>query len=152
MAEELTLEQLHGLPDSDPEAEKKVAESLQLAEGTYNTTPPLYVSRTKNEETGRSSARFFGTMTGTGRVAGLKGKAGFRLSWEPVYKESGRVDNQTKLFHDAKATYRRAMSLPKDAVVKTVDVLDFLEKYAVGVHLRQGDTDNWADAITNARE
>ena len=44
------------------------------------------------------------------------------------------------------------MSLPKDAVVKTVDVLDFLEKYAVGVHLRQGDTDNWADAITNARE
>ena len=152
MAEELTLEQLHDLPDSDAEQEKKVAESLQLAEGTYNSTPPLYMSLSKNEETGRSSARYFGFFQGTGRVAGLKGKAGFRLSWEPVYKETGRADNQTKLFHDAKATYRRAMQLPKDAPVKVAAVLDFVAKYAVGVHLRQGDTDNWADAITNARE
>ena len=84
MAEELTLEQLYDLPDSDAEQEKKVAESLQLAEGTYNSTPPLYMSLSKNEETGRSSARYFGFFQGTGRVAGLKGKAGFRLSWEPV--------------------------------------------------------------------
>lgn len=151
MADELTLEQLHGIT-TDPDSEKKVAQSLQLPVGSYNSIPELTMNLGIHPETGRKSARYFGAFNGTGDVIGKAGRAGFRVSWEPVYNEEGRADNQTKLFLQAKKTYCKAVGLEEDAVVGIPDVLNFLSKYSVNVRLLQGDTDNFAVAISSAKE
>ena len=151
--EELTLEQLHGIT-TDPESEKKVAQSLQVPVGTYNSVPELTMTLGKAKASGRAYARYFGAFTGTGEVAEQQNKRlGFAVSWEPRFKDdTGRADLMTKLFHDAKATYRRAHELDKNAQVTVGAVLEFIKKYAVAIRFIQGEQDNMAVAITTAKE
>lgn len=156
MADELTLDQLHGIV-TDPDTEVKVAQAAQLPVGTYNSIPELALqvreagSEAKNP--GRKFARYFGGFTGTGDVAGKTGKAGFNLSWEPRYKDdTGKPDLMTKLFYQAKKTYCLASGIDPKESVAVADVLGFVQKYAVAVRFLQGDEDNMAVAISQARE
>lgn len=152
---ELTLEQLHGI-QTDPESEKKVAQSLQLPVGTYNSTPELTlrlgVSGSEAKNPGRKYARYFGFFTGTGEMAAAKGTAGFGLSWEPRYKEDGKADLQTKLFAQATKTYRLAMGIGMHDPVEVKDVLEYVQKYSVAVRFIQGDDDNIGVTISSAKE
>ena len=150
---ELTLEQLHDIP-SDPEAEKKVKQSQQLAKGTYNSVPELIakVYPSKKIE-GRMQVKYFGQFIGTGDVAGQKGYASFWVSPQAAYKDDGKPDNMTKLYAQAVATYRKAMGLPVDAQVGSKAVLEYLQKYAVAIRFSVSDgDDNFVNAVTTARE
>ena len=154
--EELTLEQLHGLI-TNPEDEKKVSDSLQLDEGTYNSVPELSMTlRTSGERAksgpGRKFARFFGSFVGTGDVVGKKGKAGFAVSWEAHYDKEGKADLMSRLWLQAKQTYNRAMGLDPKAPAAVLDVLTFLQKYSVGVRFGKGDDSNITWAITTVKE
>lgn len=151
MADELTLDQLHGI-ETDPESEKKVSQSLQLPVGTYNSVPELTMTLGKSAKTGRAYARFFGQFQGTGEVAAAQGRVGFGLSWEPRYKEDGKADLMTKLFAQATKTYRLAHQIQGHDPVAVTDVLTYLQKYSVGVRFIQGDEDNIAVTISGAKE
>ena len=151
-AEPLTLEQLAGI--DNPETEKKVAQSLQAKVGTYNSVPELALTLGRAKEGGRQYARFFGAFTGTpdGESEAITPRLGFAVSWEARFKDSGRADNMTKMWNDAKVTYRRAMGMERDTPVDRKDVIVFLQKYSVGVRFIQGDTDNIGVAITTPKE
>lgn len=174
MAEEYTLDQLHGI-QTDPDAETKVAQALGIPAGTYNAVPSLSLTlRTAGEDTqhpGRKSARYYGFFRGVGvkeedsdtlRDPQPAGRSGFELSWE--YQDAidfktkevkvGKPDNQSKLWHQACQTYRIANQLPRKAVVDIPDVLTFLEKYAVAVRFiyLEGRDEPLAVAISRAKE
>ena len=155
MAEELTLEQLANIV-TDPELEKKVAQSIQLPVGTYNSVPALVRQITKAgpeaKYPGRASARYFGKFNGTGDVTGKTGNAGFRLSWEPRYNDEGKADLSTRLYTQACKVYRQAMNLEDHTQISLTDVLEYLGKYSVAVRFGQGDDDNIAFAISKAKE
>ena len=155
MADELTLDQLHGVV-SDPESEKKVAQSLQLPVGTYNSVPELSltlgIAGEQAKNPGRKYARFYGQFKGTGEVAAAIGRAAFSLSWEPRYKDDGRADLQTKLFAHATKTYRIAMGIQGHDPVEVKAVLEYVQKYPVAVRFLQGDEDNMAVSISSAKE
>lgn len=173
MADELTLEQLHGL-QTDPEAETKVAQALGVPTGTYNSQPSLSMTlHTANEEAqnpGRRSARYYGFFRGVGVMDDEKvlldpqpaGRAAFNLSWEYRDKvnfetkevEVGKPDNMSKLWHQACGVYRTANQLPRKAVVAVPDVLAFIEKYAVAVRFiyLDGRDEPLAVAISRAKE
>ncbi len=176
MADEYTLEQLHGI-QTDPEAETKVAQALGIPGGTYNSQPSLTLTlHTANEEAqhpGRKSARYYGFFKGVGVTKSEggertlldpqpAGRAAFNLSWE--YRdtvnfetkevEAGRPDNQSKLWHQACNVYRTANQLPRKSVVAIPDVLTFIEKYSVAVRFiyLDGRDEPLAVAISRARE
>ena len=176
MADELTLEALHGI-QTDPEAETKVAQALGIPAGTYNSTPSLtltlQVAPEDSQHPGRKSARFYGFFRGVGiREEGEgeqplmepqpAGRAGFTLSWE--YEDgidfktkevkAGKPDNQSKLWHQACNVYRTANQLPRKSVVAIPDVLTFLEKYSVAVRFiyLDGRDEPLAVAISRAKE
>lgn len=152
---ELTLEQLHDIP-SDPEEEKKVRRGMQLEKGTYNSVPELLVKGYPSKKIeGRVMWKYFGQFVGTGDVAGQRGYASFWISETPGYQEKnpGKVDGMTKLFAQAKVTYRKAMGLEKDAVVSNKAVLIYLQKYSVAVNFSPSDGDDpFVNAISTARE
>lgn len=174
MAEEYTLDQLHGI-QTDPEQETKVAQALGIPAGTYNSVPSLSLTlRTAGEESqhpGRKSARFYGFFRGAGvKEEGADspmdpqpaGRSGFEVSWEYRDKvdfqtketQVGKPDNQSKLWHQACQTYRVANQLPRKSVVAVTDVLPFLEKYAVAVRFiyLEGRDEPLAVAISKAKE
>ena len=174
MAEEWTLEELHGL-QTNPEDETRVAQALGVPAGTYNSVPALILTRrTAGEEAqhpGRKSARYYGFFKGVGvKEAGAEdlmdpqpqGRAGFELSWEYQDKinfttkevEVGKPDNQSKLWHQACNTYRQANGLPRKSVVAYTDVLTYLEKYSVAIRFiyLEGRDEPLAVGITTARE
>ena len=172
--EQWTLEQLHGLT-TDPEAETKVAQALGIPAGTYNSVPEISLTRrTAGEDTqhpGRKSAHYYGFFKGAGvkeegtdepMIPQPSGRASFDVSWE--YRDrvdfqtkevvAGKPDNQSKLWHQAAAVYRRANGLQKKEVVEIRDVLSFLEKYAVAVRFiyLEGRDEPLAVAISQAKE
>ena len=176
MADELTLEQLHGI-QTDPEAETKVAQALGIPGGTYNSQPSLTLTlHTANEEAqhpGRKSARYYGFFKGVGVKEDVElggavldpqpaGRAAFNLSWEYRDKvdfqtkevQVGKPDNMSKLWHQACNVYRTANQLPRKAVVAIPDVLTFLEKYSVAVRFiyLDGRDEPLAVTISRAKE
>lgn len=150
MAEELTLEQLHGIP-TDPETEKKVAQAAQLDVGTYNSVPELdakvYVA-----EDGRRNVRYNGRFAGTGPVTGKGGFAAFWLSPDDRFKADGDPDLKTKLMAQACGVYRLVNGLDRHAEVDKADVLRYVQKYPVAVRFIQGDDNEIGVAISRARE
>ena len=152
---ELTLEQLHEI-QTDPESEKKAAQSVMLPLGTYNSVPELAmtlrVAGADAKTPGRHFARYFGPFVGTGTVTGQSGHAGFAVSWQPIYKDDGKADLMTRLFNQAAKTYRLAMGLPDHEQVPVAAVLEYIQKYAVAVRFGQGDDDNIAFSISAAKE
>ena len=172
--EQMTLEQLHGVV-TDPEAETKVAQALGVPAGTYNSVPEvsmtLRVAAADAQHPGRRSAHYFGFFKGAGvKEEGSdepmnpqpQGRAGFDVSWE--YRDKvdfttkevveGKPDNQSKLWHQAAATYRKANGLGKKDVVEIPNVLSFLQKYAVAVRFiyLEGRDEPLAVAISKAKE
>lgn len=177
MAEELTLDQLHGIT-TDPDAETKVAQALGVPAGTYNSTPELMMTlRAAGEDAlhpGRKNAHYYGFFKGQGVREDAadsnspvmepqpQGRASFDVSWEYRDKVNfqtkevveGKPDNQSKLWHQACAVYRQANQLPRKEVVEIPDVLNFLQKYAVAVRFTylEGRDEPLAVAITKAKE
>ena len=174
MADELTLDQLHGI-QTDPEAETRVAQALGIPAGTYNSAPALSLTlRTAGEDAqhpGRKSARYYGFFRGKGiKEEGSEtpmdpqpqGRAAFEVSWEYRDKvdfttkvvQEGKPDNQSKLWHQACNTYRQANGLPRKSVVAVSDVLALLEKYAIAVRFiyLEGRDEPLAVAISAAKE
>lgn len=161
MAEEYTLDQLHGI-QTDPEQETKVAQALGIPEGTYNSVPELSLTlRTAGEAAahpGRKSARYYGFF----QSPEGQGRAAFEVSWEYRDKvdfqtketQPGKPDNQSKLWHQACNAYRTANQLPRKAVVQVADVVAFLQKYAVSVRFiyLEGRDEPLAVAISRAKE
>lgn len=175
MAEEFTLDQLHGI-QTDPDAETQVAQALGIPEGTYNSVPELTMTlRTAGDDAqhpGRKSARYYGFFRGVGVLEGEgrdhlmdpqpQGRAAFEVSWEYRDKvnfetkevQVGKPDNQSKLWHQACQVYRLAHQLPRKAVVEVPDVLAYCQKYAVAVRFiyLEGRDDPLAVAILRAKE
>lgn len=174
MAEELTLDQLHGIT-TDPDAETKVAQALGVPAGTYNSVPEvsmtLRVGAADSQHPGRKAAHYYSFFKGAGvKEEGSdtpmepqpQGRASFDVSWEYrdkvdfVTKEvvEGKPDNQSKLWHQACNVYRQANQLPRKAVVEIPDVLNFLQKYAVAVRFiyLEGRDEPLAVAISKAKE
>ena len=177
MPEEYTLEHLHGL-ETDPEIEKKVAQSLELPAGTYNSQPELSLTIREGgpdtQHPGRKSARYYGFFKGVGvREEGEpgerdlpfmdpqpQGRTAFSVSWE--YRDHidwetkvvtvGKPDNQSKLWHQACQVYRLVNQLDRKATVQVADVVAYLQKYPVAVRFMKGDDSNIALAITRAKE
>ena len=177
MPEEYTLEHLHGL-ETDPEIEKKVAQSLELPAGTYNSQPELSLTIREGgpdtQHPGRKSARYYGFFKGVGvREEGAPGerdlplmdpqpagRAAFSVSWE--YRDrvdyqtkevqEGKPDMQSKLWHQACQVYRLVNQLDRKATVQVADVVAYLQKYPVAVRFMKGDDSNIALAITRAKE
>ena len=175
--EQLTLEQLHGLT-TDPETEKKVAQALELPEGTYNSTPELMLTiregSADSQNPGRKSARFYGFFVGKGvKVEGEgpaserelavpqpQGRAGFAMSWE--YRDKvdfqtkevveGKPDLQSRLWHQACQVYRQVHGLARGEQLNVPDVLTYLQKYSVAVRFMKGDDSNIALSISRAKE
>lgn len=177
MAEEYTLDQLHGI-QTDPDAETRVAQALGVPTGTYNSVPELSLTlRTAGDDAqhpGRKSARYYGFFKGVGVLEEgegpgrplmdpqPQGRAAFELSWE--YRDKvdfetkevavGKPDNQSKLWHQACQVYRLAHQLPRKAVVEVPDVLAYCQKYAIAVRFiyLEGRDDPLAVAISRAKE
>jgi hypothetical protein len=155
--EGLTLEQLHGI-ETNPEAETKVEQSIQLPVGWYNSQPELAMTlgRSKARDGrpgGRAYARFFGGFTpANGNGGGKAGKTGFAVSWEPRYNDTGKADLMSRLWVAAKKTYCRAHQIDEKASVPVASVLEYLSKYAVSVRFIQGDQDNMAVQIGSVKE
>ena len=172
--EQMTLEQLHGIT-TDPEAETKVAQALGIPEGTYNSVPEvsmtLRVGADDSQHPGRKAAHYYGFFKGAGvKEEGSdtamdpqpQGRASFDVSWE--YRDrvdfqtkdvmEGKPDNQSKLWHQACATYRKANGLGKKEVIAIPDVLTFLQKYAVAVRFiyLEGRDEPLAVAISKVKE
>ena len=172
--EQMTLEQLHGIT-TDPEAETKVAQALGVPAGTYNSVPEvsmtLRVAGEDAQHPGRKAAHYYGFFKGAGvKEEGSdeamnpqpQGRASFDVSWE--YRDKvdfitkkvveGKPDNQSKLWHQACAAYRKANGLGKKDVVGIPDVLTFLGKYAVAVRFiyLEGRDEPLAVAISKAKE
>lgn len=175
-----TVEDLKGIK-TDAEVEKKVAQSLLLPVGTYNSQPELTLTiregGPESQHPGRKSASFYGFFKGAGQVReeapeGERpqdqplmdpqpaGRAGFDLSWEYRDKvdfetkevQIGEPDNQSKLWHLACNLYRLVNQLPKGTQLEVPDVLEYLRKYSVAVRFMKGDTRNIALAISRAKE
>ncbi len=174
MAEELTLEQLHGI-QTNPEAETRVAQALGIPAGTYNSAPEmsmtLRVGDADSQHPGRRSAHYYGFFRGAGvKEEGSdtpmdpqpQGRAAFDVSWE--YRDKvdfntkevveGKPDNQSKLWHQACATFRKANGLGKKDVVEIPSVLAYLEKYAIAARFiyLEGRDDPLCVAISRAKE
>ena len=173
MSTELTPEQLQGIV-TDPEQETRVAQALGIPTGTYNSVPELSATlRAAGEEAthpGRQSARFYGFFRGHNVQDEDKnvldpqpgGRAAFEISWQYRDKvdfatkevQEGKPDNQSKLWHQAAATYRLANGLQRKEVVAVSDVIEYLTKYAVAVRFiyLDGRDEPLAVAISRARE
>lgn len=172
MAEEFTLDQLHGI-QTDPDAETRVAQALGVPTGTYNSVPEMSLTlRTAGDDAqhpGRRSARYYGFFRGINVLDGdvpmdpqPQGRAAFEVSWEYQDKvnfetkevQAGKPDNQSKLWHHACQVYRLAHQLPRKAVVEVSDVLAYCQKYAIAVRFiyLEGRDDPLAVAISRAKE
>lgn len=173
--EEYTLEQLQGL-ETDPEIEKKVAQSLELPQGTYNSQPELMLNIREGgpdtQNPGRKSARYYGYFKGVGVLEEgegqdrpqmdpqPQGRAAFSVSWEYRDKRDfqtkeivvGKPDIQSKLWYQACQLYRLVNQLDRKAVVQVPEVLTYLQKYSVAVRFMKGDDSNIALAISRAKE
>ena len=172
MATELTPEQLQGVV-TDPEQETKVAQGLGIPQGSYNSVPELSVTRRAAGEDATHPGRQFAHVYGFYRGYNVKeddtllepqpqGRAGFDLSWqyrdkvdfETKEAQVGKPDNQSKLWHQACAVYRVANLLHRKAVVEVNAVLNYIQKYSIGVRFiyLEGRDEPLAVAITRARE
>lgn len=150
--DEVTLESLQGV-ETDPEREKKVAQSTQLKAGWYNSTPELSLTLGRAKASGRPYARFFGQFNGVGELSGEAGKASFAVSWQENFnQETGKADMMSRLWLAAKRTYTRAMGIDESSIVTVAAVLEFVQKYQVAVRFIQGDEDNLAVQISQARQ
>jgi hypothetical protein len=150
MADELTLDQLHGIP-TDPEAEKKVAQAQQLPVGTYNSVPELQ-PRVYTADDGRRNVKYFGQFLGTGELVGVKGFTSFWVSPDDRFKDDGKPDLKTRLMNQAVKVYRLAHGIAPTQVVDKGDVLTYLQKYSVAVRFIQGDDTEIGVAISAAKE
>lgn len=177
MADEFTLEQLQGIK-TDPDRETKVAQSLGLPAGTYNSVPEttmdLQEAGPDTAHPGRRSAHFYGFFQGVNVLEDgegrdrprldpqPQGRAGYDVSWD--YRDRvdfetkdvlvGKPDNRSKLWHLACQTYRQVHGLPRKEIVEVPDVLNFLSKYAVAVTFRylEGRDTPLAVSISRAKD
>ena len=175
MADELTLDQLHGVV-SDPESEKKVAQSLQLPLGNYNSAPELIASRYRGKpesrNPGREMVKFYGSFSNPHPIEVLdpatkevlytvpageaKGRASFWVSWEARFnpldhpKHPGEADNMSQRWTELKKVYLLAMGLKEEPLVSPI--LEYAVKYSIGVRFGPGNEENQAYRIFSARD
>lgn len=167
MSDELTLEELRGIP-LDPDEQKKAEQSSLLPAGNYHTVPELsskrYVAGPETKNPGRQMVRFFGMVTNTKDLdvkvdpdnaesethtfpaRTLNGRVGFFISWEPRYRDDGRADGMTLRWIELKKAYARAVQATPEDLAEDPDliynVVEYATKYSLGLRLGRGEEEN----------
>ena len=146
MDEELsTLEDLFA-QDVDLDAARKTEEEMLSPAGTYETVPPLAVTKGTVQDgkknAGRRTIRFFGklvkpkTVNAEGEVVTPEVviNQGFVISPDKAYKDDGKPDNPSKLWANAVRAFTTAYSAPPRT---PNDVADYVASYPLNARLIQ---------------
>lgn len=149
------------LADLRPEGEeqKNARQSLMLPKGFYNSIPKS-TSRLTTDKTGRRIARFTVNVEGARtqkpeeqEAVGKKGVLFPGLSWQVRKREKdGKADGFSQLYLDAQDLYNDSHQMDRANIPAVKDVLEFLENYPFGIHISQGDRDNFINRISAAKE